>query len=257
MESNKPLILVTNDDGIEAAGIKLLADSLEGLGQIVVVAPDREQSAVSNALTIQRPIRVKEFRLNNKFEAYSVDGTPTDCIKLAYFSILNRKPDIVISGINHGLNTAVNVLYSGTVSGAIEGSLIGVPSIAISHQSHNHSKDLSAAGVIARKVAYYILNNNFDEKLILNINVPDISPELIKGTRITRLCKSEWLDKFEKRFDPWGNTYYWFSGEYIINEDDPNSDDNAINDGYISITPLDISFTNYKMIEKVKVFENL
>jgi len=257
VKSEKPLILITNDDGIDSPGIKLLAESLEGLGEIIIVAPDRQQSAVSSSLTIQRPIRVKELRLNNKFEAYSVDGTPTDCVKLAFFSILKRKPDLVISGINHGLNTSINVLYSGTVSGAIEGMLMGVNSIAISHQSHDYSKDLSAAGEITRKVALYTLSNNWTEKFLLNINIPDIEPRKIKGVKVARLSKSEWIDKFDKRLDPWGNTYYWFSGEYKINDDDPDCDDNAIRDGFISITPLNINFTNFNMIENLKVFENL
>lgn len=257
MKTEKPLILLTNDDGIFSNGMKALAYALHGLGKIVIVAPDKEQSAVSSALTIQRPIRVKGFRLDDKFEAYSVDGTPTDCVKLAFFSLLKRKPDLVVSGINHGLNTSINVLYSGTVSGAIEGNLMGVNSIAISHQSHDHDSDISAAGNIARKIASYTLQNNWTEKVLLNINIPDVPPNSIQGVKVTRLCNSEWLDRFEKRLDPWGNSYYWFSGEYKINEDDPNCDDNAVNDGFISITPLDINFTKSALIDSLKVFENM
>ena len=257
MKNDRPLILITNDDGIDSPGIKLLAETLSNLGEIIIVAPDRQQSAVSSALTIQRPIKVKELKLLDKYEAYAVDGTPTDCVKLAFFSILNRKPDLVVSGINHGLNTSVNVLYSGTVSGAIEGMLMGVNSIAISHQSHDYTKDLSAAGEITKKVAEYTLSNNWADKFLLNINVPDIDPNKINGVKVARLSKSEWIDKFDKRIDPWGNTYYWFSGEYKINDEDPDCDDNAIKDAFISITPLNINFTNYEMINNLKIFEKL
>lgn len=257
MEKKEPLILITNDDGIDAPGIYELAATLKKLGRIFIVAPDKQQSAVSSALTIQRPLKVFERYKDNEFFGYAVDGTPTDCIKLAFFSLLEEKPDLVVSGINHGRNTSINVLYSGTVSGAIEGMLMGVNSIAVSHASHDTKKDLSAATKSVYNIAKEILESNEHSRLLININVPDIDPAEIKGTKVTRLSDSQWIDKFDKRFDPYGNVYYWFTGEYFINDDDPDCDDNALKAGYISISPLTINFTDYTQLEKLKYLEKV
>jgi 5'-nucleotidase len=257
VEKTKPLILITNDDGIDAPGLRILFNIMKEFGEVIIVAPDKQQSAVSSALTIQRPIKVFPKYLNNELIGYAVDGTPTDCVKIALFTLLDKKPDLIVSGINHGLNTSINVLYSGTVSGAIEGMLMGINSIAISHQSHSYDKNLDGAKFVLKKVVQEILNNRNIEKILLNINIPDIDPKEIKGIKVTKLSNSQWIDKFEKRLDPWGNTYYWFTGEYIINDNSEDCDDRAIENGYISITPLSINFTDYENLNKLKHFENL
>ncbi len=258
MKKETPLILITNDDGIDSPGIFALYQAMKPLGRIIVVAPDKQQSAVSSSLTIQKPIKVNKKYINDEFFGFAVDGTPTDCVKLAFFSLLEEKPDLVISGINHGLNTSINVLYSGTVSGAIEGMLMDVNAIAVSHASHSTKKDLTAAADVAGKIAKEILNSDdYNKKYLLNINIPDINPLEIKGIKITRLSNSQWIDKFDKRFDPYGNEYYWFTGEYIVNDDDPECDDNAVNNGFISVSPLSIDFTDYNSLNDLKRFEKL
>lgn len=258
MSDNKPLILITNDDGIDSPGIRAISKVMSEIAEIIIVAPDKQQSAVSSALTIQRPLKIHEKYIDDHFFGYAVDGTPADCVKLAFFEILDKKPDLVVSGINHGLNTSINVLYSGTVSGAFEGHIFGVNSIAISHASHNYRKNMSTACDITQKVASKLIRNqNLYSKILLNINVPDLEPQDIKGTKITTLSNSEWIDKYDKRFDPWGNTYFWFAGDYIINDTSPNCDDNAIKEGYISISPLQINFSNHNQIDMLRNFEEL
>ena len=255
MKFEKPRILVTNDDGIDSPGIFALVKALNYLGDIFVVAPDRQQSAVGHALTVSNPLRVTSFHRNGEMFGYAVNGTPSDCIKLACSSLLDFSPSLVVSGINHGKNTSVNVLYSGTVSAATEGMLRGIPSLAISLASYNLRSDCSAAGDYAKAIAAKVLETGLPNGTLLNINVPDIDKNDIKGIKFTHQSKSIWDDCYEKRTDPFGRNYYWFSGEYKSADDDPNSDDNAIKDGFISITPLHFEFTNYKYLKELESME--
>ena len=253
MDITKPLILVTNDDGIDSQGIIALANAMADLGEVVVAAPDRQQSAVGHALTVAQPLRVTRFRRNEKLVGYAVNGTPADCVKITIASILKRKPDLVISGINHGQNTSINILYSGTVSAATEGMLLGIPSIAISLASYDiHSKcDVAAeyATIIAEKLLH---DNPLPKGTLLNVNVPALPKESIKGIKITRHSNSYWDDYYEKRTDPFGRDYYWFSGLYKIDDMGLDSDDVAINEGFVSVTPIHFNFTNYEMLPKLE-----
>lgn len=242
--NNKPLILVTNDDGINSPGIEVLVKSLSNLGEIIVVAPDTQRSAVSSSLSINKPLRVSKFHKNGSFFGYSVDGTPTDCVKLAISTLLDRKPDLVVSGINHGKNTSINVLYSGTVAGAKEGYLANINSIAISHSSHSLDSDLSYAAEYSQILARKLLNYDSNEILLLNVNVPNLQKELIKGAIFTKLSNAYWKDKYEMRLDPFGNEYYWFAGSYINNSNDLNTDDGAIEANYVSVTALEMNHLN-------------
>jgi len=209
MAENKPLILVTNDDGIDSPGIFALAEAMKNIGEVVVAAPDRQQSAVGHALTVAQPLRITRFR-RNEMKGHAINGTPADCVKLAISAILKRKPDLVVSGINHGQNTSVNILYSGTVSAATEGMLLGIPSIAISLASYDLGLDCSVAADYAKQAAINILKNPLPTGTLLNINVPAITKDEIKGTKITRHSNSCWDDFYEKRIDPFGIDYYWF-----------------------------------------------
>ncbi len=235
---NKPYILITNDDGINSPGIDILYNSLFEFADVVIVAPDSQKSAVSSMLTINKPLRVNRFYKNNSFFGFSVDGTPADCVKLALSTLLEKKPDLVVSGINHGKNTSINVLYSGTVAGATEGYLAGINSIAISHCSHSLSSDLSYTSYLISKLARNLLNYNGIDRILLNVNVPDLEFHQVKGVKITKLSNSRWEDKYEKRADPFGNTYYWFAGSYIISSNETDTDDGAVENDYVSVTPI-------------------
>lgn len=248
-------ILVTNDDGIDSPGIKVLSEIASEFGKVTVVAPDRQRSAESSNLTVDKPLRVKEYYHNNEFLGYAIDGTPADCVKLAINNISQEKFDFVFSGINHGKNTSVNVLYSGTVAGAIEGHLAEIPSIAFSMTSHDYNQDFSGARLYIKQIIDKIIKNNDDNKLILNINIPSIKSSDIKGLKVAELSNSKWIDTFEKRVDPFKREYYWFSGSYVIDEKNQNSDDYLVENGYIVITPLKFNFTNSKKLDKLHFFE--
>ena len=251
--NKEKLILVTNDDGIDSPGILALVNALRGLGRIVVVAPDRQQSAVGHALTVMQPLRATPFHRNGEDFGYAVNGTPSDCVKLAVHALLDKRPDIVVSGINHGQNTSVNVLYSGTVSAASEGMLLGIPSIAISLANYRPDADCSVAGKWAARYVGMLIKNPLPNDFLLNINVPALPDDEIKGSRITRQSNSIWADGYEKRTDPFGRDYYWFTGEYKSCDADPNTDDGALLEGYISVTPIYFNFTKE---DAMQVLEN-
>jgi 5'-nucleotidase len=251
MTEKKPLILVTNDDGIDSPGIYALAEAMKELGDVVVAAPDRQQSAIGHALTVAQPLRITKFK-RNKMEGHAINGTPADCVKLAISAILKRKPDLVISGINHGQNTSVNILYSGTVSAATEGMLLKIPSIAISLASYDLKADCGIAAGYAKLIADKLLKHPLPKGTLLNINVPALDSKDIKGIRITRQSNSCWDDYYEKRTDPFGHDYYWFSGKYKINDNKPDADDIAISEGYVSISPIHFNFTNFDVLDEIK-----
>ncbi len=241
-------ILITNDDGIHAAGIQHLSQTLfeNGGCKITIVAPDRERSAVGHAITMHRPLRVEkvEFLHNPALTGWAVTGTPSDCVKLAVEAILEEKPDLVISGINHGSNLGTDVLYSGTVSAAVEGLIMGIPAIAVSLTERGESSCYQfAAGFICRLIPVLLTSSVLPSTLI-NINVPR-AVEKIKGVRVTSLGSRRYRNIFDKRIDPRGMLYYWLAGELV--EDDPedeDSDTRAIRDGYISVTPIHFSLTD-------------
>ena len=248
----KPLILVSNDDGIDSPGIYELVKSLKKLGDVRVVAPDRQQSAVGHALSVSKPLRAISIKRDGETFGYAIDGTPADCVKLAIFGLLERKPDLVVSGINHGSNTAINTLYSGTVSAATEGMLAGIPSIAVSVSNHGYDVDVKPAAEIACIIAEKILKTGLPEGTLLSVNVPDIPKEKIKGIKITKLSSSFWKDNYEKRFDPWGRAYYWFAGEFVLDEHNENTDEAGLQEGYATITPIKYDLTDHKFIDELK-----
>jgi len=236
-------ILVTNDDGIYTDGIYWLWEAVKDFGNALVVAPDTEKSAVGHAITITNPLRTKYVNRRGGFSGYAVNGTPADCVKIAVRSILKFPPDLVVSGINYGANVGTNVIYSGTVSAATEGTIFGIPSIAVSIDSH-HPKDFKSAMDITQNTLKKVLKFGLPEGTLLNINVPDIPDEKIKGTRITTQGNSYFKDRFEKREDPRGNIYYWMTGESVDPDSSGNTDNRALKDGYISVTPIHYRLTN-------------
>lgn len=250
--SKKPFILVCNDDGYDAPGIIELASRMKNIGDVVIAAPDRQRSAVSSSLSVAKPLRVKKYNKNG-IEIYSVDGTPTDTAKLAIHQLLDRKPDLLVSGINHGANTSVNVLYSGTVAAAIEGMLADIPSIAFSLASHSYEADINPAGKYAEIIASQILKTSVPKGTVLNVNIPAIPNDEILGIKITHLSNSKWIDKYDRRYDPFNREYFWFAGEYVIYEDNTeDADDVSLSNGYVSVSPIKFDFSDKHFIEKLK-----
>ena len=249
--SNKLKILVSNDDGIDAPGIYALVTELKKIGEVVVVAPDKQMSAVGHAITMNYPLRAAEFFKNKEFFGYAVEGTPADCVKLAMHSILDSPPDILVSGINHGSNTAINLIYSGTVSAATEGTVLGVPSIAVSLATWD-KPDFAYAAVFARRLAGFVIRQKLPEATLLNVNVPPLGEHDIKGIRVTRQGKTRWDDTFDVRRDPYNKEYYWLTGKLEVIDTSSETDEIAVRDGYISITPIHYDLTDYEFLGKMR-----
>ena len=243
-----PLILVSNDDGVRSEGIIALAEALRSLGTVYVVAPDRERSAAGHSLTLTQPLRVEKIGLRN----YAVDGTPTDCVNLAVNGILrNKKVDLLVSGINKGGNMGDDITYSGTVSAAMEGTLLGIRSIAISLASRNHFR-FDAAAEFAGKVARKVLRQGLPKDTLLNVNLPDVPREEIQGVRITRQGKRVYGEAVVEKRDPRGRKYYWIGGDTHARQDIPGSDLEAVEQNYISITPIHLDLTNYVSLRTLR-----
>ncbi|MDI3535392.1 MAG: 5/3-nucleotidase [Thermosediminibacterales bacterium] len=245
-------ILVTNDDGIYAEGIKELAITLSKVGEVVIVAPDRERSGTGHAITVHHPLRLEEIKLPNvNLKAYSVNGTPSDCVKLAVEALLPKKPDIIFSGINRGPNLGTDVIYSGTVSAAVEGAILGIPSVAVSLAAYENVK-YGIAAEFALKTAKKIIESGLETDTILNINVPSVEKDDIMGVSVTTLGVRRYTNTFEKRIDPRGKVYYWLAGEVIEDNLDINTDVGAVKNNYISITPIHFDLTKFELLEKIK-----
>ena len=242
----KPLILVTNDDGIHAPGLAALADALEPLGETWIYAPDRQQSAVGHAVSLERPLRVEELRAR----WYMVDGTPTDCVMLAIRDLLPRKPELVFSGINSGPNLGDDVTYSGTVAGAYEGMLLGARSVAISCASHM-PKHFETAAAIATRVAQAALEHPFPPDTMLNVNVPDVPLDAIQGIAVTRMGQRHYEDEIVRRTDPRGRMYYWIGGSAPTHNAEPGTDLDVIEHNWVSVTPLQRDMTNHQALNEL------
>lgn len=242
----KKTILVSNDDGIHSEGIKALARALKRVGEVFIVAPDRERSAASHSLTLHKPLRVEKIGPN----AYAINGTPTDCINLAVNGILKKRPDLVVSGINKGGNLGDDVTYSGTVSAAMEGTLLSIPSFAISLVSISRENfDFKNAARFAARLARFILKNRLPKDTLLNINVPDVDE--IKGYRITKQGKRLYGDAIVEKVDPRGKKYYWIGGDILKWEGGEDTDFKAITSNFISITPVHLDMTNYASFKEL------
>ncbi|MEI7473327.1 MAG: 5'/3'-nucleotidase SurE [bacterium] len=248
-------ILISNDDGIQAYGIRALAQRLAFEHEVYVIAPDRERSAAGHALTLHRPLRVEEVSMGfDVARAWEISGTPGDCVKIGISAILDIMPDFVISGINHGPNLGADIIYSGTVSAAMEGAVLGFPSIAISHCNTKRfeAHDFTYAADFIAKFLSNIKKINFPTKTILNVNIPAISPEEVTGLEITRLGTRMYTDAYEKRLDPRGKVYYWLAGEIIDTAEEEGTDIMAIRNNKISITPVTFEMTNKNIMPELE-----
>jgi 5'-nucleotidase len=247
-------ILITNDDGIHSEGIYKLKLALEKIADVLVVAPDTERSAVGHAITISDPLRVIEVEKDGKFFGYAVNGTPADCVKIGITCLMEESPDIVISGINLGPNTATNIIYSGTVSAAAEGVIMGIPSMALSLASFT-VKEYDYTCKLAIELVNKILENGLPEGTLLNVNVPALKEEEIEGIVITRQGKGRYEEFFDKRVDPFNRTYYWLSGKRMMLDSDKDIDDVVVIQNKVSITPVSYELTNMDMLQKLKSWD--
>ncbi len=243
-------ILICNDDGIHAPGIAALVEAARDLGDITVVAPEAEQSAVGHAITIASPLKVSRAKRNGEFFGHAVSGTPADCVKLAVSELLPTPPDLILSGINLGANAGISVLYSGTVSGATEGTILGFPSIAFSLCTFVEPRWDTAIRV-ARNVTARFADLNLPADSLLNVNIPNLPYEELKGFAIAPVGKSRWVEEFDARTDPRGNDYYWMDGVLKLFDDTGDSDVARLREGYVTLTPLHIDLTNYAAMDTV------
>lgn len=244
-KSDKPVILVTNDDGVTAPGIMNLVQAVKDLGKIIVVAPDKPQSGMGHAITIGQPLRLQKVNLFGDIEAYSCTGTPVDCVKLAVDKILHRKPDLCISGINHGANHSINVIYSGTMSAAVEAAIESIPSAGFSLLDYNIEADFTGARKYARLVVQKMLSTKLDKHTVLNVNFPSVPVELLRGLKICRQAYAKYEEDFIERTDPHGRMYYWLTGEFVNFDTGTDTDVWALANNYVSVVPVQFDLTNY------------
>jgi 5'-nucleotidase len=247
--SNRPLILVTNDDGYFAPGLKVLIDMIKPYGDIIVVAPEQGVSGMSHAITIKVPLRVVKINEEENLIIYKINGTPVDCVKIGLNQLCPRKPDMVLSGINHGSNSSISIIYSGTMGGALEGCLNGIPSIGFSLCSHSMNADFNLVKKYGLTIFLDILKNGIPDKTCLNINFPITKEKDFKGVKVCRQAKGVWKEEYEKRTDPHGGTYYWLTGSFNNQENgSTDTDEWALANNYASIVPVKTDFTDFDSI---------
>jgi 5'-nucleotidase len=248
-----PVILITNDDGISAPGIRNLVEAVKGLGKVVVVAPDKPQSGMGHAITIGNPLRLHPMHhLFEGVEAWSCSGTPVDCVKLAVDKVLRRKPDICLSGINHGANHSINVIYSGTMSAAVEAAIESIPSVGFSLLDYSVEADFGPARKYVRIIVENVLKNPMDKHLILNVNFPAVPDSLIKGIKICRQAYAKYEEDFIERNDPNSKKYYWLTGKFVNFDKGRDTDVWALEHNYVSVVPVQFDMTNYVLKSKLE-----
>ncbi len=255
-EKKKPLILVTNDDGVSAPGIRNLIEWMQELGEVVVVAPAGPQSGMGHAITISKPLRLDEVDLYPNIKAYQASGTPVDCVKLAVDVVLHRKPDLLVSGINHGSNSSINVIYSGTMSAAVEGAIEDIPSIGFSLCDYSYNANFAPIKKHLLAIAKNVLKNGLPKGTLLNVNFPKVEDETgIKGIKICRQCKAKWQENFDERKDPGGRSYYWLTGKFINGDHGEDTDEWALANDYVSVVPTQFDLTAYHAIPYLNDWE--
>lgn len=248
----KPVILITNDDGITAPGLRHLVEAVRDLGKVVVVAPDKPQSGMGHAITIGSPLRLHQVSIFDGIEAWQCSGTPADCVKLAVDKVLHRKPDICLSGINHGANHSINVIYSGTMSAAVEAAIESIPSAGFSLLDYSIEADFSATRKYVRLIAEQMLANPIDKHLVLNVNIPNVSAELIKGVKLCRQAYAKYEEDFIERTDPHHRRYYWLTGQFKNFDEGTDTDVWALENDYVSVVPVQFDLTHYGLKSQIE-----
>jgi 5'-nucleotidase len=249
---DKPLILVTNDDGITAPGLRALIKIMNQIGEVVVVAPNSPQSGKGHAITVDTVLTCTPITIDNGPQLeYTCSGTPADCVKMAVNEILNKKPDLCVSGINHGANSSINVIYSGTMGAAIEAGIQGIPAIGFSLLDFKWHANFGPSEEYVKKISLNVIQNGIPGEFILNVNIPNLKTEEIKGVKICKQANGRWKEDFDKRKSPFGKEYYWLSGEFVLDDKGQDTDIYALENGYISVVPVQFDMTAYHMIQKL------
>jgi len=251
----KPLILIINDDGISAPGIRSLISTAREMGRVIVVAPDMPRSGTGHAITVRDPLRFELISSEDNYEEYSCSGTPVDCVKIAERVILNSKPDILISGINHGSNASINVFYSGTMAAVLEGTLDEIPSIGFSLMDYSDDADFSSCGKYVKDIAMAVLKNGLPPGVCLNVNIPAVNGADIKGIKVCRQARGVWREKFDEQKDPRNNSYYWLKGEFHMLDNGEDTDDWALKNNFVSVVPVQIDLTAHHAVSSIKDWE--
>ena len=253
--SEKPLILVTNDDGITAPGVRTLIEVMNTIGDVVVVAPDSPQSGMGHAITVNSTLHLDKVNDDAATQAeYSCSGTPADCVKLGIREILHRRPDLCVSGINHGSNASINVIYSGTMSAAIEAGIEGIPAIGFSLCDYNWSANFEHCKSYVKMIAQNVLEHGLDHGTVLNVNFPNLEKKAIKGVKICRQAKANWVEEFDKRQNPYGKDYYWLTGKFVNLDKGEDTDEWALANGYVSIVPVQFDLTAHHSIQQLNTW---
>jgi len=254
--TKKPLILITNDDGYNAPGIRHLTALMQTIGEVVVVASEQSQSAMGHAITMKVPLLFKQTPNTEGFREFVTNGTPADCIKLGLHKILDCKPDLVVSGINHGSNSSINIIYSGTMAAALEAAMGGIPSIGFSLQDYTYEADFSGADDWILKLSNHVLNHGLPEGISLNVNFPKLNGSAYKGHKICRQSKAYWKEDFSERLDPrTQKPYYWLTGTFHILEDQHDTDEWALANYYVSVVPVQFDFTAHRVIDQLNTID--
>lgn len=248
----KPLILVTNDDGIKAPGLRTLIGIMRKLGDVVVVASERVMSGMAHAVTIQTPLMPRLIKEEPGYKEYITNGTPTDNVKLGKHTLLEEAPDLVVSGINHGSNASINIIYSGTMAAALEASIDGIPAIGFSLLDYMPDADFSHVEEWVVKITNQVLENGLPEGVCLNVNIPRVSEKPIEGIRVCYQAKARWVEEFEERKDPYGRTYYWLGGQFVNGDERHDTDEKALAQNYVSVVPVQHDFTAHKFVKAMK-----
>ena len=254
--NTKPIILVTNDDGVSAPGIRALIEVMAEIGEVVVVAPDSPQSAMGHAITINSTLHLNKISKEHaSIVEYSCSGTPVDCVKLAVNEILKQKPQLCVSGVNHGSNSSINVIYSGTMSAAVEAGIEGIPAIGFSLLDDNWNADFETIKPFIKKIALEVLTNKLPDSVVLNVNFPKLKQDQIKGIKVCRQAKAIWMEKFDKRQTPQGKDYYWLTGEFVNQDKGEDTDEWALANGFISIVPVQFDLTAHHAISQLNTWD--
>jgi 5'-nucleotidase len=256
LKMKHPLILVTNDDGIAAPGLKALVEVMSTLGTVIVVAPDSPQSAMGHAITINSTLHINKISAeNDPITQYSCSGTPVDCVKMAVSEIIKQKPDLCVSGVNHGSNSSINIIYSGTMSAAVEAGIEGIPSIGFSLCDYEWNANFEPCKTYIKKIALEVLQKGLPDGVVLNVNFPKKNADELKGIKICRQAKAMWVEKFDKRITPMGKDYYWLTGEFINQDKGEDTDEWALQNGYISIVPVQFDMTAHHAIQQLNTWD--
>jgi 5'-nucleotidase len=250
--SERRLILICNDDGYYSPGIRALAEVAATYADVQIIAPDRQQSAVGHSITISTPLRATKVKMLNGMDAIAVNGTPADCVKLAHDKLMDRKPDLVLSGINHGSNAGINIIYSGTVSAATEATILGYPAIAVSCNEFKEEADLSGCQEAAARLIEFVFKNGLPKGITLNINAP-AGP--LKGIRWTRQAESRYIEEYDGRVDPYNRPYFWMSGKFELLEEGEDLDVRVMQDGFASVTPIQYDLTAHEILKTFRSIE--